>query len=187
MLMVVVPALAMARPPPRGQERLEQREDDEGGPPERGERMEDRRERRQRAKKEMELRRTLRIADEVGLDEGQTLKVSEMLKAGDEKRNVAQEQIKSAVEQLREISKGAPSAKDVDGKIKEIQDLRARMLALEVETLNNAAKGLAPHQKAKLALVLGVHERQMRAMMFQEHGRGDDPNAPQPPQPPSTP
>jgi len=137
----------------------------------RADRRQNRAEKRERLKKEMELRRTLKISDEVGLNETQSLQISSVLRLGDERRMKIRVEMRKAVVDLDALAKGSGSAKDVDATIKRIQELRVALLKSEDETFELAAKGLTPIQKAKLALALGTHERQMKALMFQEAGK----------------
>jgi hypothetical protein len=152
---------------------------------------EERGDRRKRAKKEMDMARVLRIADAVSLNEAQALRVSEALRAGDEKRREVRKQLKVVVKELQAMSDGTPSQREVDAKVKQAQELRVQVMKVEEETLEGASKGLAPQQKAKMAIVLGIHDKKMRKMMFDEfrRRRGDmgPPQAPQPPPAPPPP
>jgi hypothetical protein len=158
--LVVGSAPAWAKEDPR-EGKQDARED-------RQDRKAERQERVQRARREMELRRTLRISDELGLPESQELALRDVLRAGDDRRIALAQSIKAEVEDLKRMGKGAPTAKDVDGRIARIQELRGNLLKVEQETVDQASKGMAPHQKARLAILLGQHDRQMKLMMLRE-------------------
>ncbi|MBI5495682.1 MAG: hypothetical protein HY904_11710 [Deltaproteobacteria bacterium] len=157
-------ATAWAAPPDR-QTRREEKQDRRDDRMDRGE---DRADRRDRARREMELRRTLRIADELELDESRALAIRDVLRQGDEKRRQIGEAVRAEVQELRRLADGSPTLADVDGRIRKIQELRAQLLRAEEDELNAAAKGLTPQQKARLAIVLGAHEREMKALMLRQ-------------------
>lgn len=128
-------------------------------------------ERMQRARKEMELRRTLKVADELGLQESQALAMREVFHHGDDQRIALALSIKAEVDDLKRLGKGNPTLVEVDAKLKRIMELRAQLQKVEGDTLEAASKGLSPSQKARLAVVLGMHDRQMKMMMMRQLAR----------------
>src|SRR4051794_18752580 len=69
----------------------------------RQDRREERQQRLRGARREMELRRTVLIADELGLQETQALAIRDVLRAGDDKRMKLRQSIKAEVDELKRL------------------------------------------------------------------------------------
>lgn len=139
----------------------------------------DRQEKIERVRKEMAMRRLLRLTDELGLNESQALKLRDVLQAGDARKQVHQGRLREEVNGLKSLSEGAPTAEQVAAQLKRIADLRAALLAEDEQVVNDAAAGLPPAKKARLALVLGRHEQAMRNMTLGQRMKRHQEHAPQ--------
>ena len=126
--------------------------------------QQDRKERMERIRRELELRRTFRIAEDLGIPESDALKMNERLRATDAQRRALRKQVKASVEELRQMAAGSPNAADVEKKIAEIQALRRQMLEAEERGLHEVSQGLKPSQKARLALILASQRSEFRKM-----------------------
>lgn len=159
----VGPVLAQSK-----DDRREARDDRREERVDRQDRRGDRAERIKKTRKEMELRRTLQIADELGLQETQALQVRDALRVGDDKRLALGQALRTEVAELKRLGKGSPTAKDVEERIRKIQDVRIKLVQADEEMLVAASRGLAPNQKARLAVLMGKHDRQMRFLMMRQ-------------------
>jgi hypothetical protein len=164
----LVPGLALARRPERSEyardsavERADQR----------GDRAE-RREKRERIRKEMQLRRIITLADELGLTEAETLRIREVLAAGDERKQALGKQLRGHIKALKEMAQGSPTADEVNAQLVLISELRRQMQVEEERQLQEASAGLSPARKAQMALILGLHDRRVQAQMLKVRSEG---------------
>lgn len=113
------------------------------------------------------------VAEALELNEAQALKLSEKLKAVDEKRRPVRESMHQAMRQVKAASEGDPGAlAAVDANVQKVLDGRAQLAQLDKELYATLAEGQPAQKKAKLALVLakvGDELRRMRGNKGRHH------------------
>lgn len=150
--------MAMAAPPGAGGKAFDKEE-----------RREDRMENREQKARLMYL---VAISEALELSDADALKMSDKLKAIEEKRRPLRQQMGEAMKSLRDASEGDQAAlAQVDANVQRVLDGRAAMAAMDKEMFSQLAQGLAPQKRAKLALVLARMGHEMKGMKKGRHHR----------------
>lgn len=105
----------------------------------------------------------LRISEELGLTEQESLRLSESLKAFEGRRQPLHERMRKAMETLRDAAEDPKATQpQVDAATEELFQLREQLANLDKQVFLTVAKDFAPHKRAKLALVMAkTHREQM--------------------------
>ena len=161
-LMVVLGALtAFAAPPPAGKAGPGPGPGGWGG--ERGERMESR-------EREARLMYVVSIAEALELNEGEAIKLAEKIKLLDEKRRPLRQSMGEAMRAVKDAADGDQAAlAQLDANVAKVLDGRAQMAVLDKELFTSLSQGYAPQKRAKLALVLGRLNHELKGF---KKGRG---------------
>jgi hypothetical protein len=125
----------------------------------------------------MRVMRTVGLAEALNLDAGQAMQMEAAMRPFDDRRHPLQEAIHTDGELLKRAADGDPSAqKDVDAALNRIFDNRAKMEAINREMLQALGQGMAPQQKAKLAMFLAHFKHEMgKGIGMRGHGpRGEE-------------
>ncbi|MFT3710828.1 MAG: hypothetical protein QM817_24655 [Archangium sp.] len=143
-VLAVLSMTAFAAPPPAGAPA--------GGGGKWAENKEDRLENREQ---KMRLMYLVAISEALELSDAEALKLSDKLKAIEEKRRPLRQQMGEAMKSLRDASDGDQAALgQVDANVQRVLDGRAQMAAMDKELFAQLSQGLTPQKRAKLALVL---------------------------------
>ncbi len=117
--------------------------------------------------------RTLELAEVLGLNEADALKLSQRLAPYEAKREPLQSQLLESARVLRRASMGDATAfAQVDGALQKIPEIKRQIEQLDAEMFRSLAQDLGPQQKARLALTFARLPRQMREMAREGRGRG---------------
>lgn len=156
MSMVVLGAVTVFAAPPGGEKGGPRMMRGGGDPEQRAERMEDR-------EREMHLMYVVAISEALELTEAEALKLSEKLKGVEEKRRPLRRQMGESMKALKDAADGdAAALPQVDANVAKVLDGRAQMAAMDKELFATLSQGLAPQKRAKLALVLGRLQHEMK-------------------------
>ena len=157
---------AFAAPPPGGR----------GGPgpgPGPGRGMwgpEDRADRMEARQRQARLMYVVAISEALELSEAEALKLSEKIKAVEEKRLPLRQAMGEAMRSLKAAADGDQAAlAQVDTNVARVLDGRAQMASMDKELFATLAQGYPPQKRAKLALVLGRLNHEMKGF---KRGRG---------------
>lgn len=132
----------------------------------------------ERAEKRTRMARMLSLAEDLELNEAQTLKMADTMRQFDERRRPLLEQVRTSAQLLRKAAKGDAAAQSqVDQTVQRVFDARAQLSVLEREQYQALAKDLSPQKRAQLAIFLARHgARKDAGLMKSEregrHGRG---------------
>lgn len=103
--------------------------------------------------KRMRLARSIGVAETLGLDENQAVKMNAEMARFDAQRKPLMRQVHDSMQVLRRAAGGDTAALGgVDQAVTAIFDARARIQAVDREMFQAISKGLAPEKKAKLAV-----------------------------------
>ncbi len=110
--------------------------------------------------KNLRMLAVVSIADALALNEADALKLSDKLKAFDERRQPVRQQMREAMQGVKAAADGDQAAlAQVDANIQKVLDGRAQMAALDKELFLLLGKDQTPQNRAKLALALAkLHE-----------------------------
>jgi hypothetical protein len=109
----------------------------------------------ERVEKRIRMSRVLNLAEDLELNEAQTLKMADTMRQFDERRRPLLEQVRTSAQLLRQASKGdAPAQSQVDQAVQRVFDARAQLALLEREQYQALAKDLSPQKRAQLAIFL---------------------------------
>src|SRR4051812_36639817 len=136
--LLAVSSVAMAAPPPPP---------GAGAPPARwdGDRGERGPEFKEELQRKMHMMMVVGMADALGLNEAEALKLSEKLKGFEEKRRPVREAMGEAMKTLKSASDGDSSAlPQVDAAVQKVLDGRQQMAALDKEMFSVLSKDLTP-------------------------------------------
>jgi len=115
----------------------------------------DRAERKAEMQKKMHMLLVVGIADALSLNESEALKMSDKLKAFEEKRRPVREGMGDSLRILKAAADGdATAAAKVDGAVQKLFDGRQQMAAMDKEMFAGLSQGLAPQKRAQLAIFL---------------------------------
>ncbi len=163
--MVVLGAVTAFAAPPGGKTGPAKWGGGEGrGDPElRADRMEAR-------EREARLMYVVAISEALELNEVEAIKMSEKLKGIEEKRRPLRQQMGEAMRSLKDAADGdATALTQVDANVARVLDGRAQMAAMDKELFSTLSQGYPPQKRAKLALVLGRLNHEMKGMKKGRH------------------
>ena len=121
----------------------------------------------------MRLARSIGVAETLGLDENQAVKVNAEMARFDEQRKPLMRQIHDSMQLLRRAAGGDAAAQGgVDQAVTAIFDARARIQVVDREMFQSVAKNLAPDKKAKLAVFFAHFAGRFGAGMGHGPGAG---------------
>jgi len=133
----------------------------------------------ERAEKQEEHARQARmmllvsVAEALELNEAQALKLSDKLKAVDEKRRPVREAMRQAMRDVKAAADGdAAALTTLDQNVQKVLEGRVQMAQLDKELYATLSEGQPPQKKAKLALVLakvGDELRRLRGNKGRQH------------------
>ncbi len=133
------------------------------------ERREDRMENREQKARLLYL---VAISEALELSDADALKMSDKLKAIEEKRRPLRQQMGEAMKSLRDAAEGDQAALgQVDANVQRVLDGRAQMASMDKDMFTQLAQGLTPQKRAKLALVLARMGQEMKGMKKGRHHR----------------
>ena len=113
--------------------------------------------RHQRMEQRMRTMRVVGLAEALNLDEQGALKLDAQMRPFDERRAPLREALHADSEVLEKAADGDPSSVgQVDAALNRMFDNRAKVEQINREMLENLSRGLAPQQKAKLAVFLAT-------------------------------
>ncbi|MBL9037127.1 MAG: hypothetical protein JNG84_01310 [Archangium sp.] len=113
------------------------------------------------------------IADALELNEAEALKLSERLRAFDDKRRPVREAMHEAMRSLKAAADGDASAlPQVDANVQRVLDGRSQMAAIDKELFAALSQGQSPEKKARLALFLAKFGEEMRRFKGGHGGKG---------------
>ena len=144
---LAVSSLAFAGPPPSAAP---------GGPPSRWDRGgEHGAEAKEELQRKLHLMLVVGLADAMGLNETEALRLSDRLKVFEDKRRPVREGMGEAMKILKSAADGdASAAAQVDAAVQKVLDGRQQMAALDKEMFQGLSKDLTPQRRAQLALFL---------------------------------
>lgn len=123
------------------------------GPQERGELSEA--ERLERRERRMRMMRVVGLAEELGLQETQALKMAETMRQFDERRRPLQQQVRESAEVLQRAAQGESAVLgQVDAATQRVFEARTQLAALDRDMYQALSRDLTPQQRAQLALFL---------------------------------
>jgi hypothetical protein len=103
----------------------------------------------------MRMMYVVAIADALELTEAEALKMSERIKAIEDRRQPLRQEMWDAMRAVKAAAEGdAAALAQVDANVQKVLDGRAQVAAMDREMFQLLSKDLSPQKKAKLALVL---------------------------------
>lgn len=119
-----------------------------------------------REEKRARMMRVLGLAEELGLDETQALKMAETMRQFDERRRPLMEQVQESARVLRRAAGGDASVQSqVDQAVQKVFDARAQLATLDRDMYQALSKDLPPQKRAQLAIFMARHEGRMVKLM----------------------
>lgn len=156
--------VAFAAPPPGGKGTPRAQGQGKWGGEDREERMESR-------EREARLMYVVSISEALELTEPEALKLSEKLRVIEEKRRPLRQAMGEAMRSLKDAADNdATALTQVDANVQKILDGRAQMAAMDKELFSSLSQGYSPQKRAKLALVLGRLNHEMKGFKKGRHG-----------------
>jgi hypothetical protein len=141
----------------------------QGAPPEAGRD----RGRRERVQKRLRVARAVGLAEALDLDATAALRLRDVLARYDERRAPLREQLRGAVQIVRDAARGdGAAAAQVDPALQRARDARAKLQQLDAQMLDELAKGLPPEKKARAALFLATFHHRAAHVAMHRGGRG---------------
>lgn len=133
---------------------------------------EDRADRMEAREREVRLMFVVAIAEALELTEGEAIKLSEKIKVLEEKRRPLRQGMGEAMRAVKDAADGdATALTQVDANVAKVLDGRAQMAVLDKELFTTLAQGYPPLKRAKLALVLGRLNQEMKGFQKGRHAR----------------
>jgi hypothetical protein len=124
---------------------------------------EERVEKREERARQARMMLVVAVAEALELNEAQALKLSDKLKAVDDKRRPVREAMGEAMLQVKAAAEGdAAAAASLDQNVQKVLEGRVQLAQLDKELYATIAEGQTPQKKAKLALVLAKVGEEMR-------------------------
>lgn len=124
---------------------------------------EERAERQEERAKKARMLLVVAVAEALELNEAQALKLSDKLKAIDEKRRPVREAMHEAMRAVKAASDGDQAAlASIDQNVQRVLDGRVQMAQLDKELYATLAEGQTPQKKARLAVVLAKVGHELR-------------------------
>lgn len=105
------------------------------------------------------------IAEALGLNETDALKMSEKLKTFETKRRPLREGMREAMKGLHAATEGdATALAQVDANVQKVLDGRAQLATIDKEMFTTLAQGQSPEKRAKLALFMARFGSEMHKL-----------------------
>lgn len=124
---------------------------------------EERAERQEERARQARMMLVVAVAEALELNEAQALKLSEKLKAVDDRRRPVRESMAEAMRQVRQAAEGdAAALASLDANVQKVLDGRVQMAQLDKELFATLGEGQSPQKRARLALVLAKVGEEMR-------------------------
>ncbi|WP_395841646.1 hypothetical protein [Archangium violaceum] len=112
------------------------------------------------------MMRVVGLAEELGLDESQALKMADTMRQFDERRRPLMVQVRESARVLRQAARGDTSAQSqVDQAVQRVFEARTQLTALDRDMYQALAKDLPPQKRAQLAIFMARHEAKMAKLM----------------------
>ena len=157
---------AFAAPPPAGKGAGPGSEKGKWGGEDREERMEAR-------EREARLMYIVSISEALELNEAEALKLSDKLKAIEDKRRPLRQAMGEAMRSLKDAADNdATALAQVDANVQKVLDGRAQMAVMDKELFSSLSQGYPPQKRARLALVLARLNHEMKGFKKGRHGGG---------------
>ena len=130
----------------------------------------DREERMEEREDRMRLMYVLAISEALELNEAEALKVSDKIKAIEDKRRPLRQAMGEAMKSLKDAADNDQVALgQVDANVQKVLDGRAQMAAMDKELFTSLAQGYPPQKRAKLALALARLHMEMKGFKKGRH------------------
>jgi hypothetical protein len=131
----------------------------------------DREERMEEREDRMRLMYVLAISEALDLNEAEALKLSDKIKAIEDKRRPLRQAMGEAMKGLKDAADNDQVALgQVDANVQKVLDGRAQMAAMDKELFTSLAQGYPPQKRAKLALALARLHMEMKGFKKGRHG-----------------
>ncbi len=131
----------------------------------------DREERMEEREDRMRLMYVLAISEALELNEAEALKLSDKIKAIEDKRRPLRQAMGEAMKSLKDAADNDQAALgQVDANVQKVLDGRAQMAAMDKELFTSLAQGYPPQKRAKLALALARLHMEMKGFKKGRHG-----------------
>lgn len=138
-----------------------------GGP---GGRWGDREDRMEQREERMRLMYVVAISEALDLSEAEALKLSDKLKAIEEKRRPLRQAMGEAMRSLKDAADNdATALTQVDANVQKVLDGRAQMAQMDKELFTSLSQGYPPQKRARLALVLARLNMEMKGFKKGRH------------------
>ncbi len=158
---LAVSAVTFAAPPPTAAP--PSKWDERGG---------DNAERKAEMAKKVHMLLVVGIADALGLNESEALKISDKLKGFEEKRRPVREGMGESLRVLKAAADGDGTATaQVDAAVQKLFDGRQQMAALDKEMFAGLSKDLTPQKRAQLAIFLAKFHAESKGWKGEGKGR----------------
>lgn len=132
----------------------------------------DRDDRMEAREREARLMYVVAISEALELTEGEAIKLSEKIKVIEEKRRPLRQSMHEAMRAVKDAADGdATALTQIDANVAKVLDGRAQMATMDKELFATLSQGYPPLKRAKLALVLGRLNHEMKA--FKKGRMGD--------------
>ena len=129
----------------------------------------------ERTEKHTRMLRVLELADELGLNESQALKMADVMRQFDDRRQPLIVQVHEAAQVLRRAARGDASMQaQVDAAVQRAFDARAQIASLDHELYQALAKELPPQQRAQLAIFLAHRKAEYVVRKFERAEEQDE-------------
>ncbi|AKJ05887.1 hypothetical protein ATI61_110365 [Archangium gephyra] len=117
----------------------------------------------ERAERQTRLMRVVGLAEELGLEEAQALKMADTMRQFDERRRPLVEQVQESAQVLRKAAQGdASTQSQVDQAVQRVFDARTQLTALDRDMYQALARDLPPQKRAQLAIFMARHDGKMK-------------------------
>ncbi len=131
---------------------------------------------KQRAESRMRIMRLVGLADALGLDEAQALRINELMKPYDDRRVALEMQNAELAKVIKRASDGdAVAGAQLDKALQRIWDNRTEIQRLQREMQETVGHELAPQQRAKMTIFFASFGNELRTIQqrAQERARQD--------------
>ncbi len=127
---------------------------------------------RQRALARQRIMRVVGLADALGLDEAQALRMAEVMRTYDERKAPLQVQNAELAKVIKRASEGDSAAiSQLDRALQTISDNRTQVQQLDREMMEALGRDLRPQQRAKMVLFFVTFADELRTMQQRAQAR----------------
>lgn len=131
------------------------------------------------AMKKFRAMRLAELQEALNLDDKTMLKLNEVLKKNDDKRDALHKEAREGMRQLKDLMDAQkPDEAKVTAALDKLAASRDKLHNIQIEQMNEARKLLTPIQQAKFVLHMDKFRKHMREMLrksWQHHGQGPGP------------